>query len=163
MKTLFIFTLVLSLSSCTLLPMSVACLDSKIPRMSIKDDQIFEVYYTNTKTGVVTERTISCEQFYNAQCSVRGNYWDWQYAVKPNTYKITLNDGRDVSLNAPLCTDLVNEDRTGLNYTYLNFNEVDGLWLVKSEGKWIYKQYDKVSKKSKLAFEVPVKIQIEKR
>ncbi|WAJ71930.1 hypothetical protein [Catenovulum adriaticum] len=163
MKIQLVFTFLLCLSGCTLLPMSAACLDAKIPKKSLEDDQAFHVFYTNTKTGVVTERTILCEQFYNAQCSARGNYWDWRHAAKPDKYNLTLNDGRAVSLNAPLCTDLVNKDRTGLNYTYLNFNEVDGIWLVKNEDKWIYKQYDKVTKTSKLVFEVPVTIKIEKR
>ncbi|MEH6550666.1 MAG: hypothetical protein V7744_11830 [Pseudomonadales bacterium] len=156
------YILILFLSGCTFIPASVGCLDSKVPRVKPEYNQDFLLTYSDTNTGIVTEKLITCEYFYNAQCSARGNYWDWRQSPKIGEYQLTLNDGRKGKLLYPRCPNLMGINESQLNYTDIILSTGESIRISKKNGRWVNRVYDKVTKKPKLVFEVPFTINIKK-
>lgn len=121
---------------------ALSCLDALIPRSS-SETKTMNVIFTNRTTGVSVDQRIVCEEYYNAQCSVRGNYWDWRNREKIESVTFKTSDGKTLKLVAPTC-DHVMYWRSVPGYSFVPRVQVTwggGLhsyWLSKEGGRMCY-------------------------
>ena len=97
-----------SLTACIPIIHTMNCLDAKTPR----DVRPHPYYFDTTVVldGAAAKRRIYCEEYYDAQCSVRGNGWHWREVGLENYFSQSIQTWEsepDFVVKLPTCTALV--------------------------------------------------------
>lgn len=89
-------------------------MDAKIDRpvKKLPDEYVFEIQGSGEPLLI----SLACEEYYDGQCSVRGNYWTTRYVGYKSQYQspsfeIRSLDGRVAEISLPTCKELPEYDR----------------------------------------------------
>ena len=126
----------------------------------IEKEFLIDLDFQNT----LISKNIKCEEYYDAMCSVRGNYWSVREVGFESQYQTSRFDfyekgvGR-VSIPIPKCIDMVRRIDTPLNHIII---QIDGenYWLTQSKGKTrTYKSSGMASKPEKtISVDMAIKV-----
>ena len=131
MKHFTILLTSLFLSGCSSIVAGLNCLDASIERKPTLQDGYYLVGF-QLNDNYADTFTVQCENYYNAQCSARGNYWSWRNIENDrgynyqHTYKI---NGNDIGINSPYCLSLINK-KTNVNSFNITHNN-QRVWVRK--------------------------------
>ena len=113
------------------------CVDEKFEREVKPIDQSFliELEFQNRE---MMSMQIQCEEYYDAMCAERGNYWairevGFENEYKTSAFQFTDSQFGDVKIPIPKCSDMVRGKKTPLEYI-LPTIAGDTYWLTSSKG-----------------------------
>ncbi len=112
------------------------CLDSKLVRETKPIQQQFAVELQIE--GETMSMLIECEEYYDAMCAERGNYWAVREIGKKSEYQTSAFQFRSKSLGQvevpiPRCNDMARGKSTPLKHIVLRI-EGEPFWLNSSNG-----------------------------
>ncbi|AWB66079.1 hypothetical protein C2869_06325 [Saccharobesus litoralis] len=162
MKILAAVLVLITLNGCTVVPATVAGLDSLIPRESKPIPGHFLISYQDLRTSETTHIKISCEHYYRAGFSTQGNAWSLRYVQEPQKFQFTLPDGQQGEFDNPSCFQLLEPEHYKFNNIRFNLAAQKYIWFSKESDKWVYRKYNRTLKKPEVIFEVPIKIELQK-
>ncbi len=84
------------------------CVDAVIPRPSSTKTFAFDILDLKGKT--LASSVITCHKAYDAQCSVRGNYYQYSRDVSGDSlFLVALTNGDSIEVSFPSCKYLLEE------------------------------------------------------
>ena len=131
MKLTLVILLFLIIQGCGI----YECIDTQIDRKVKPIDKVFDVELVFNKTRMTMQ--IRCEEYYDALCAERGNYWAIREVGKNNAnegsrFKFTDPDFGEASVPIPSCRDMVNGADTPLKKLVPEISG-ENYWLVSLE------------------------------
>lgn len=152
-------TIALFFNACTAPILIGNCIDGALPAISADDDRTFIITIHNKKTDRKVTQNITCQNYYNSSCSVRGNHWDW--AAKEDSKKVLTStvDGPDVLITLPYCSALTK--KRGKFY-FKSASDGKNMYLNKYNNKYYLHSYHKDKSKIKY-YELPVTLSIKEK
>lgn len=120
------------LHGCSVVP----CIDAQIERAPKPVDEPYVVrLYLQ---GHEFAKTILCEEYYDAMCAERGNYWSVRETGAESQYEISNFDVHESSIGrieipVPSCTSMFTNQLPSLEHVILKING-QHYWLVASDG-----------------------------
>lgn len=158
MKSVIIIFIALALEGCGI----YECVDEKFVRETKPIEQEFNVELMLNETS--WNMIIKCEEYYDAMCAERGNYWairevGYKSQYQTSIFKISDHDLGQVEVPIPKCTDMVKGRETPLKHLVLKIGG-ENYWLQSSTGnKRIYKP-SKQSPKGEHSVEVDLLLKV---
>jgi len=135
MKKLLIPILCTFLSGCGV----YECVDAKFPRDPKPIDEVFIVELKYQEQDVIKKKIV-CEEYYDAMCSERGNFWAEREVGFAKYYQHSDIEVHDSSIGniifpMPSCGKLVNKQDILLDHLTLTIDGTD-YFYKKSNGKF---------------------------
>lgn len=154
MRILAIFLLCLTIQGCTGIIAIGNCIDGVIPRLTSTPNEKFIITVENTSTGEIIKKPLECEENYNSQCSVRGNYWSWRSVDPDSDITFLTNDNTKVDLKHANCETLVEGDENEINKFRLSLPALNKhIWQNKKDSTYFYIQ--KINPRIDIQIDVP--------
>ncbi|MBB5211956.1 hypothetical protein [Microbulbifer hydrolyticus] len=104
---LLIIGILFSVTGCTAIPYAVNCIDAKIPREAPSEPVEYRVSFKNIHAEAEVSRTLICQEFYDAQCSTKGNGWSMRQLNDPRPVELLASNGSVVRVLIPYCNQMV--------------------------------------------------------